>query len=358
MLVVIALGGKALLDPAEGFEAVAHQAGARAAVAAIAEVARHHQVVLTHGSAPQVGLLAYQSALSRHTTDFPLDIVEAEAEGFLGYLLQQELANELRDREVATLLTQVQVDPGGPSFNRDRKLVGPVIAPVDAEGLQRERGWVMEPVKGGFRRSVPCPEPLAVVELRTIQRLVSAGVVVICAGGGGIPVACDANGALAGVEAVIDKDRSAALLASLLGADLLLYLTDVPSVVKEWGSAFMHPITKTTPAALRNHGFDPATMGSKVESACRFVDRTGKRAAIGAVPDAVALTAGEAGTQILPDKPGHALQADGTAGRRMSAAAVKATTAPSATSDQTPSNSVQFPMSSVAAGRPVVRERT
>ncbi len=124
---------------------------------------------------------------------------------------------------------------------------------------------------------------------------------VICAGGGGIPVTCDADGVLAGVEAVIDKDRSAALLASLLGADLLLYLTDVPSVVKEWGSAFMEPIGATTPAALRNHGFDRATIGSKVESASRFVERTGKRAAIGAVADAVALTAGESGTQIVPD---------------------------------------------------------
>jgi carbamate kinase len=302
MLVVIALGGKALLDPAGGFEAAAHQAGARAAVAAIAEVARHHQVVLTHGSAPQVGLLAYQSALSRHTTEFPLDVVEAQTEGFLGYLLQQELANELRDREVATLLTQVQVDPSGPSFARERKLVGPVVAPVDAERLARERGWVMEPAEGGSRRSVPCPEPLAIVELRTIQRLVSAGVVVICAGGGGIPVACDPQGALTGVEAVIDKDRSAALLASLLGADLLLYLTDVPSVVKEWGSAFMQPIGTTTPAAMRNHAFDAATMGSKVESACRFVERTGNRVAIGAVDDAVALVAGNAGTQIVPDE--------------------------------------------------------
>jgi carbamate kinase len=301
MLVVIALGGKALLDTAEGFEAAAHQAGARAAVAAIAEVARHHQVVLTHGSAPQVGLLAYQSVLSRHTTEFPLDIVEAETEGFLGYLLQQEMANELRDREVATLLTQVQVDPAGPSFARDRKLVGPVVAPVDAERLQRDLRWTMERVEGGFRRSVPCPEPLAVVELRTIRRLVSDGVVVICAGGGGIPVACDERGVLAGVEAVIDKDRTAALLATLLGADLLLYLTDVASVETDWGSAFKQPIGTTAPAALRYQGFDPATMGSKVESACRFVERTGKRAAIGAVADAMALTAGQAGTQILPD---------------------------------------------------------
>jgi len=301
MLVVIAIGGKALLDPDGDQGAEAHRAGARAAVAAIARVARHHQVVVTHGSAPQVGLLAYQSVLSRHGAESPLDIVEAEAEGLLGYVLQQALANELRDREVATLLTQVQVDPDNPAFGRERKLVGPVLAPVDAERMQRERGWVMEPVEvgGGFRRVVPSPEPMAIVELRTIQRLVAAGVVVICAGGGGIPVRCDAEGALSGVEAVIDKDRSAALLASLLRADLLLYLTDVPAVASGWGSAFARPIVRVSPDDLRGHRFDEATMGTKVESACRFVRRTGKRAAIGALPDAAALCTGTAGTQIV-----------------------------------------------------------
>jgi carbamate kinase len=300
MRIVIALGGRALVDAAQGLEAHAHRAGVRGAVAAVADVARQHHVVITHGSAPQVGLLAYQSSLSRAVTEFPLDIVEAEAEGFLGYLLQQELANEVRDREVATLLTQVQVDPDGPTYGCQRKLVGPVIAAVDAERLQRELGWEMEPVDGGFSRAVPCPEPLAIVELRTIERLAAAGVVVICAGGGGIPVRCDEDGSLSGVEAVIDKDRSAALLATLLHADLLLYLTDVPAVAIDWGSAFVRPLGTTTPAELRSHRFDPDNIGAKVESACRFVESTGQRAAIGAVTDAVALVAGAAGTQIVP----------------------------------------------------------
>ena len=299
MLVVIAVGGKALLGSDRGLEADAHRAGARGVAAAIAEVARHHHVVVTHGSGPQVGLLAYQSALSRHGAEYPLDIVEAEAEGFLGYLLQQGLANELRDREVVTLLTQVQVDPDDPGFLRDRKLVGPELAPVDADRMRRELGWEMERVGAGFRRVVPSPEPMAIVELRTIERLVSAGAVVICAGGGGIPVRCDEDGALTGVEAVIDKDRSAALLASLLGADLLLFLTDVPAVASDWGSAFARPLGSVSPADLHAHQFDAATMGLKVESAGRFVLRTGKRAAIGAVGDAAALCAGTAGTQIV-----------------------------------------------------------
>jgi carbamate kinase len=300
MLVVIAIGGRGLLDPEEeGSEVGAQRAGARTAVAAIASIARQHRVVVTHGSSPQVGLRAYQSALYRRAPEPSLDLVEAEAEGFLGYILQQELANALRDQEAVTVLTQVQVDPDDPAFGRHRKLVGPVLAPVDAERMTRDRGWQVEPVGGGFRRAVPSPEPLAIVELRTIRHLSEAGAVVICAGGGGIPVRCDADGSLHGVDAVIDKDRTAALLASLLGADVLLYLTDVPAVAADFGSAFVRPILQVTAAELRSHRLDPSTMGPKVESACRFVEQTGKRAVIGAVADAAAMCAGEAGTQIV-----------------------------------------------------------
>jgi carbamate kinase len=298
MLVVIAVGGKGLLGSQNRLEPDGHRAGSRAVARAIAEVARHHNVVVTHGSASQVGLLAYQSTLSREGSESALDVVEAATEGSLGYLLQQELANELRDREVATLLTQVQVDPDDPAFGRDRKLVGPTLAPVDAERMQRDWGWEMERAGAGFRRVVPSPEPMAIVELRTIRRLVSAGVVIICAGGGGIPVRCDEDGALRGVEAVIDKDRSAALLASLLHADLLMYLTDVPAVASNWGTGFAQPLGAVSPAILQAHRFDPATMEPKVESACRFVLHTGGRAAIGAVADAAGLCAGTAGTQI------------------------------------------------------------
>jgi len=299
VLIVIAIGGKALLDPGQGLDPDAHRAGARSAALAIAEIARHHQVVVTHGSASQVGLLAYQSTLSRQAAEYPLDIAEAETQGLLGYLLQQELANELRDREVVTILTQVQVDPDDWTFDREHKLVGPALAPVDADRMRRERGWVMEPAGDGFRRAVPSPEPMAVVELRTIRRLIAAGVVVICAGGGGIPVRCDEEGVLTGVEAVIDKDRSAALLGALLDADALLYLTDVPAVASDWGSAFSQPLGCVTPADLRAHRFEAATMGPKVDSACRFVLRTRRRAAIGAMSDTAALFAGSAGTQIV-----------------------------------------------------------
>ena len=300
MRVVIAVGGKSLLEPGEsGPVPKAVGAGIRAAAAAVAEVARHHEVVLTHGGSPQVGLFAYRSALPQGAAEDTLDLAGAEAEGYLGYLLQQELENELRDREVVTVLTQVQVDPDSPGFARRQKLVGPVIAPVDAERLSRERGWTFARVGRGSRRVVPSPEPLAVVELRTIERLAGDGVLVICGGGGGIPVRCDPDGALHGVDAVIDKDRTAALLATLLDADLLLYLTDVPAVAAEWGSAFVRPVKRSTPAQLRQSRFDDATMGVKVESACRFVEETGNRAAIGALSEAFAVCAGRAGTQIV-----------------------------------------------------------
>ena len=299
MLVVVAIGGKGLLAAEQGLEADAHRAGARTAMAAVAEIARHHDVVVTHGSAPQVGLLAYQSTLSRAVTGYPLDVVGAETQGFLGYVLQQALQNELRDREVVTVVTQVQVDPDAPGSARRKKCVGPVLAPVDADRMRRDRGWEFEASGRGFRRVVPSPEPLAIVERRAIQDLVASGAVVICAGGGGVPVRCDGDGALHGVEAVIDKDRSAALLASLLGADLLLYLTDVPAVAADWGSAFARPLGRVSPADLRGYGFEETTMGAKVESACRFVLQSGKRAAIGAVGDAVAVCEGAAGTQIM-----------------------------------------------------------
>lgn len=205
----------------------------------------------------------------------------------------------MRSIGVVTLLTQVQVDPDAPNFGDRRKRVGPVLAPVEAERMRRDWGWDFEPDGHGLRRSVPSPEPLAIVELRSIQFLLSGGTVVICAGGGGIPVRCDAEGALHGVDAVIDKDRTSALLASLLRADLLLYLTDVPAVASEWGSAFARPIGRVSPADLAGQRFDETTMGPKVESACRFVHQTGKRAAIGAVADARALCEGTTGTQIV-----------------------------------------------------------
>ena len=303
MLVVIALGRTTLLEPGQPLDAAAQRAGARATASMLAAATGRHDLVITHGSAPQVGLLAYESAMVPGLAGYPLDVVEAETEGLLGYLLQQELANAVRERDVVTLLTQVVVDAHDPAFDAPSKLVGPRLAEVDAERLVAEHGWTVKRDASGWRRAVPSPEPLAVVERRALQLLVAAGVVVICAGGGGIPVLLEPDGSLRGVDAVIDKDLSAALVASLLGADLLVLLTDVAAVWSDWGTAFARPIHRASPAHLRSLGFEAGSMAPKVAAACRFAERTGNRAAIGLATDLERLLSGDAGTQVAVDVP-------------------------------------------------------
>ncbi len=301
MLVVMALGRTALLKPGQAQDAATQRCNLQAAADAVAEIARQHTVVVTHGSAPQVGMLSYEDTLVYGAADSTLDVLSAQAEGLIGYLLQQELANRLRERDVVTILTQVVVSPGDPAFASPSKPVGPALAEVDARRLRMEHGWQFVPDGGRFRRVVASPEPLAVVERRTLELLVGAGAVVICAGGGGVPVTLDNDGALHGVDAVIDKDLTAAVVADLLGADVLMLLTDVPAVCAEWGTAFARPIHWANPAYLRTLSWDATTMGTKVTAACRFAERTGRRAAIGSIADAGRLLTGERGTQITVD---------------------------------------------------------
>ena len=227
MLVVIALGGNALLRRGEPMDAAIQRANVKVAAEAVAEVAEDHRVVLTHGNGPQVGLLALQNAAYEPVPSYPLDVLDAETEGMVGYLLEQELGRHLPEDRLATLLTQIVVDPHDPAFSNPTKFVGPVYEPRDARFLAHERGWAVAPDGDMWRRVVPSPQPQRIVELRTIQMLVDNGVTVTCAGGGGIPVVPDRLGGLRGVEAVIDKDLSAALLATELHADALLLLTDV-----------------------------------------------------------------------------------------------------------------------------------
>jgi carbamate kinase len=215
----------------------------------------------------------------------------------IGYLIEQVLAPLLPGREIATLLTQVEVDPADPAFGRPTKPIGPLYAEAEAQALAKERGWRFADSRGRRRRVVPSPEPLRIREISAIERLVAAGVIVICAGGGGIPVAAAADGSLRGVEAVVDKDLSAALLAQALAADALLLLTDVAAVYADWPTA-REPIRRATPAELRARAFEPGSMGPKVEAACRFAERTGRPAYVGALGDAVRLLAGECGTCV------------------------------------------------------------
>lgn len=304
MLVVIALGGNALLRRGEPLDADVQRRNVQTAAAAVAEIAREHAVVVTHGNGPQVGLLALQGEAFRSVRPYPLDVLDAESEGMIGYVLDQELTNQLPEREVATLLTQVVVEPDDPAFSHPTKPIGPVFSEVDARRLATERGWAIAPDDGGWRRVVPSPEPCEIVELATIETLVDHDVVVVCSGGGGIPVVLDEHGRLHGAEAVIDKDLAATLLAQHLGADTLLLLTDVDAVYDAWGTADARAIRRTTTAELRAKEYAAGSMGPKVESACRFVEATGHTAAIGALVDAAAILRGDAGTTVTCPRSG------------------------------------------------------
>jgi carbamate kinase len=296
--VVIALGGNALLKRGEPPDVGRQRANLEAAADVLAEVARDHRLVITHGNGPQVGVLALQSEAS--PTPSPLDVLGAETEGMIGYLIEQALGNRLPGRSVATLLTQVVVDAGDPAFAAPTKPIGPIYAEDDARALAAERGWTVAPDGASYRRVVASPQPLDIVELGTIRLLLDADVTVVCAGGGGVPVVKDAGGRLHGVEAVIDKDLSAALLAERLGASMLVMLTDVDAVVAGWGTADAVPIRATDPVALRALRFAAGSMGPKVEAACRFVEATGAVAAIGSLADAASVVRGSAGTLVAP----------------------------------------------------------
>jgi carbamate kinase len=297
--VVVALGGNALLRRGEPADFETQRGHAAAAVEAVAALARELELIITHGNGPQVGLLALQAEAYEEVPAYPLDVLGAESEGMIGYLLEQELANAVTDRPVATLLTQVVVEGGDPAFSEPTKPIGPVYDQATAERLRAERGWAMVAEHAGQRRAVASPEPVSLVELEAIRVLVEAGVLVVCAGGGGIPVIAE-GGRLRGVEAVVDKDLVAALLARELGADALLLLTDVAAVETDWGTPRARPLAKLGAAELRALELESGSMGPKVEAARRFATATGGLAAIGALEDAAAILRGERGTRIEP----------------------------------------------------------
>ncbi|MEO1292717.1 MAG: carbamate kinase [Pseudomonadota bacterium] len=300
MLVVIALGGNALLKRGEPMTAENQRRNIREAAGAIAEVIRAgHRVVVTHGNGPQVGLLALQGEAYRAESVFPLDVLGAETEGMIGYLLEQELENALsHSTPVATLLTQIEVDPRDPAFALPSKPIGPIYSEEQASTLAKARGWNVAPDGAHWRRIVPSPEPQRVLELQVIRLLLDQGVIVICAGGGGIPVVRRDDGSQIGVEAVIDKDSASALLALSLGADAVLMLTDVDGVYEHWGAPDARLLARATPDEMRARSFAAGSMAPKVAAACRFADAGGRFAAIGALTDALALLEGSRGTRI------------------------------------------------------------
>ena len=303
MRVVVALGGNALLRRGEPMTVGAQRANVRVACEALAPIALEHQLVISHGNGPQVGLLALQSAAYQAAELTPLDVLGAQSEGMIGYLVEQELGNVLPfEKEIATILTMTEVDPDDPAFADPTKPIGPVYAKAEADALAEEKGWAMRPDGEGWRRVVASPRPRRVFELGAIRLLMDHGVTVICAGGGGIPTmyAKDRERYLMGTEAVIDKDLSSALLARELAADVLVMATDVAAVHLDHGTQRSRAIRRATPDQLDVQAFAAGSMGPKVAAACEFVEATGGRAAIGALEDLQAMVAGRGGTQVVP----------------------------------------------------------
>ena len=298
MLVVIALGGNALIRRGQPPEVSIQRQNIKLAAKAIAEVAREHRVVVTHGNGPQVGLLAMQAEAYKGVKPYPLDVLDAETEGAIGYLIEQELCNQLPEQPIVTLLTQIEVDPHDPAFACPTKPIGAVYSETEAKQLAQERGWAIAADGNVYRRVVPSPKPKRILELPTIRLLVKVGALVVCAGGGGIPVIVTPAGSIRGVEAVIDKDLATALLATELQADAFLLLTDVDAVYTNWDTPEAQPIHGTTPQQLRNYNFAPGSMQPKVDAACRFVEATAGIAGIGKLEDAAEILRGKTGTII------------------------------------------------------------
>ena len=302
MRIVTALGGNALVRRGERMTADSQRENLKSAVKALASlIVDGHNLIITHGNGPQVGLLALQSLAGPADGSYPLDILGAESEGMIGYMIEQELHNVLPgERLIATLLTQIRVAHDDPAFANPSKPIGPVYTESEARRFARERGWAVVPDGKCWRRAVPSPEPLEILETHVIDYLVRGDITVICAGGGGIPVVRSESGGLLGVEAVIDKDLASALLASNLGVDHLLLLTDVDAVYSGWATPESQPIHNATPCTLDLEEFAPGSMRPKVEAAIRFVRETGKAASIGSIDDAPAILASRAGTTVAP----------------------------------------------------------
>lgn len=299
-LTVVALGGNALLPRGQAATAAHQLEAVRVAAASLADVAGHTRLVVTHGNGPQVGLLSLKEDAYGAAEPYPLDVLDAETVGQLGYVIELELANAGPALRTVAVLNRVLVDAGDPAFDAPTKFIGATYAEEVAKQLAAQRGWDVRPDGAAWRRVVPSPEPKRIFQLEAVQRLVDDGFVVVCVGGGGIPVVATGHGH-AGVEAVVDKDLSTALLASGLHAEVLVLATDVDAAYLHWGEPTQEAIRETTPQDLRALGFAGGSMGPKVEAACRFVERTGGRAAIGALADLLGLVAGTAGTQVFAD---------------------------------------------------------
>lgn len=302
MLVVAALGGNALLQRGQPLTAQVQRENVKVAARALADIVRAgHQLVITHGNGPQVGLLALQEEAYNPAESFPLDVLGAQTAGMIGYMIEQELENALQHScPILTVLTQVVVSQDDPAFAKPTKFIGPVYSQAEAQQRAAQAGWQIAADGDKWRRVVASPKPLYIPDLQVIKMLVDQGVVVVCNGGGGIPVIRNADKSLQGVEAVIDKDASSALLAKQLGADALLLLTDVDGVYQDFGTPAARALSTLTVADSHALNLPAGSMGPKINAACSFA-ASGGFSAIGRLADALALLSGQAGTHIVAD---------------------------------------------------------
>lgn len=298
MRLVIAIGGNALLKRDEIMSANNQRANMNMAALGLADACAGHEIALVHGNGPQVGLLALEADLYKAVPPYPLDVLGAESQGMIGYIIAQSLRSVMPDRQIAAMLTQVVVDPSDTAFARPNKPIGPVYEANEAAGLGAMHGWAFAADGSKIRRVVASPMPVEILELPVIERLVATGVLTICCGGGGVPVRRDDGGHVTGIEAVIDKDRAACLLAQKISADCLVILTDVDGLYQDWQTPNPKLVPAATVAELRGLTFAEGSMAPKVEAACQFVSNTGKPAFIGNLQDAAKVIAGLAGTRI------------------------------------------------------------
>lgn len=299
MKIVIALGGNALLKRGEPMTAENQRENVKTACAQIARVYDGNQLIITHGNGPQVGLLALQNNAYKEVPMYPLDVLGAETAGMIGYMIQQELSNTVPgSASIATVLTQIQVDPKDPAFQKPSKPVGPVYSKEEADKIAAEKGWTMAPDNDKYRRVVASPKPVNIFGLEPLKTLIDNKYIVICGGGGGIPTWVDDKGKQHGAEAVIDKDLATALLATLIDADLFVIATDVDGAYLDWGKPEQKRIALAAPDTALAFGFASGSMGPKIEAAANFAKATGKDAVIGALADIEQIVAGKAGTRI------------------------------------------------------------
>ena len=299
MRIVVALGGNALLRRGQPLTAEAQRDNVKTAAHALAQIAIDNELIITHGNGPQVGLLALQGAAYKPDELYPLDVLGAQTEGMIGYMIEQEMGNLLPfERPFATLLTMIEVDPEDPAFAEPTKFIGPVYDEAEARRLAEENNWAIKADGDKWRRVVPSPLPKRIFQIRPIKWLLEKNTIVIAGGGGGIPTMYDKDKKLIGVEAVIDKDLASELLARELQADLFIMATDADAVFLDWNTPEQRGIKRINPTAASEYQFAAGSMGPKVEAACQFTESTGKAAAIGALVDLERIVEGAAGTTI------------------------------------------------------------